>query len=200
MITQVFSDNILLIVFLLVATTFLLIDLGIFSKNKQHMTVKRAMIWSLVWISLALLFNVLIYYMKGKEAALEFLAGYIIEKTLSVDNLFVFIMIFKYFNVQIDQQQKILKLGIIGAFLMRLIFIFAGVALIQQFHFMIYIFGGFLILTGIKMFVGKDESFDPEKSRVFNYLLKAIPYKHLPSTNSFFARVDKKGCIEGGLI
>ena len=192
MFTTMISENVLMLIFLLVSTFFLLVDLGVFSKNKQHMTVKRAVIWSLIWIGLAMLFNILVYFSKGEQAAMEFLAGYVIEKSLSVDNLFVFIMIFKYFDIQIDQQQKILKLGIIGAFVMRIIFIFAGVALIQQFHFMIYIFGGFLVLTGLKMLVGKEETFDPENNRLFKYVLKTIPYKHLPSTQHFFARVDKK--------
>lgn len=186
------ADQILTLVFVVSSVLFLLIDLGVFSKNKAHITTKRAVAWTFVWIALAMAFNLLIYYFKGKEVAMEFLAGYVLEKSLSVDNLFVFIMIFSHFNISLNNQQRILKLGIIGAFFMRLFFIFLGVALMEQFHFMIYVFGAFLVFTGIKMLIGSDQKFDPEKSYIFGLLVKWIPFKNINPTNKFVVRIDKK--------
>ena len=137
-------------IFLLLA-----LDLGIFNKKAHIVAVKEAVGWFTVWVALALLFNVFILFEFGKTKALEFLTGYVIEKSLSVDNIFVFIIIFSYFAVKGEYQHKILFWGIIGALVMRGIFIFAGVALINRFHWIVIIFGGFLVFTGIKMFFQK---------------------------------------------
>src|SRR6185369_3282864 len=127
----------------------LVIDLGLHRKSHE-VSFREALTWSGVWIALALLFNAGIYHFLGKTRALEFFTGFIIEKSLSVDNLFVFIIIFSYFHVSRLHQPKILKWGIIGALVMRAIFIFAGIELLEEFHWMIYIFGGILIITGVK--------------------------------------------------
>ncbi|MFN8673767.1 MAG: TerC family protein [Candidatus Sericytochromatia bacterium] len=159
----------------------LALDLGVFNKKSHDVSVKEALTWSGVWIAIALLFNVGLYYFKGSEIAFSFLAGYLIEKSLSVDNIFVFLMIFSYFNVPSKYQHKVLFYGIIGALLMRAGMIVAGSALISNFHWTIYIFGAFLAFTGIKMLVKKDDdSFNPEN----NFLVKSVK-KFIPITKEY---------------
>ncbi|MBI4532089.1 MAG: TerC family protein [Candidatus Latescibacteria bacterium] len=144
----------------------LAVDLGVFHRKAHVVKIKEALIWSAVWIALALLFNVGIYVWRGPETALAFLTGYLIEKSLSVDNIFVFILIFSYFRIPPLYQHKVLFWGILGALIMRAIFIATGVTLIQKFHWIIYIFGAFLILTGIKMALQKDKEIHPERNPV----------------------------------
>ena len=133
----------------------LALDLGVFHRKMHKVPVKEAVIWTAVWVTLAMIFCLVIYldypHDMGRTKALEFLTGYVIEYSLSVDNIFVFILIFSYFAVDEKYQHKVLFWGIIGALIMRAIFIFAGVALINRFHWIIYIFGGFLVFTGMKM-------------------------------------------------
>jgi tellurite resistance protein TerC len=178
--------------FLLFVVAMLVIDLGLFHKKSHEVKIKEALIWSAVWISLALIFNFLIYLYLGKIKALEFLTGYLIEKSLSVDNLFVFIMVFSFFNVESKYQHKILFWGILGALVFRAIFIFAGVALINNFHWIIYLFGAFLIYTGFKMLKQKEEKFDPSKNilvRIFKFFMPVTPQI---KGNKFFVRINKK--------
>jgi tellurite resistance protein TerC len=178
--------------FLLFVVAMLVIDLGLFHKKSHEVKIKEALIWSAVWISLALIFNFLIYLYLGKIKALEFLTGYLIEKSLSVDNLFVFIMVFSFFNVESKYQHKILFWGILGALVLRAIFIFAGVALINNFHWIIYLFGAFLIYTGFKMLKQKEEKFDPSKNilvRIFKFFMPVTPQI---KGNKFFVRINKK--------
>lgn len=144
----------------------LAIDLGIFDRKAHAVKIREALVWSAVWIALALLFNVGVYLWRGPEQALEFFTGYLIEKSLSVDNISVFLLIFSYFHVDALYQHKVLFWGILGALIMRAIFIAAGVSLIQQIHWVIYIFGAFLILTGIKMALQKDKEIHPERNPV----------------------------------
>jgi tellurite resistance protein TerC len=139
-----------------------------------------------------MLFNYGIYVFMGKVKALEFLTGYVIEKSLSVDNLFVFIMIFTYFNVNPKYQHKILFWGILGALIMRAIFIFAGVALITKFHWIIYIFGGFLVFTGIKMLFHKEENLEPEKNPLVRLFKKFMPVTTAEKGDKFFVKIDGK--------
>ncbi len=155
----------------------LALDLGVFHKKIHKISVKEAFVWSLVWIGLALIFNVLIYFDKGfgPTKALEFFTGYLIEYSLSVDNIFVFILIFSYFAVNEKYQHKILFWGIIGALIMRGIFIIAGVALINRFQWIVLIFGGFLVFTGIRMLLHKETSVDPEKNPVVRFFRKFLP-------------------------
>ena len=178
--------------FLLFVLLMLALDLGVFHRKSHEVKIREALIWSAVWISLALLFNVGVYFLMGKEKAIEFLTGYVIEKSLSVDNLFVFIMVFSYFNVDTKYQHKVLFWGILGALVMRAIFIFAGVALIQQFHWIIYIFGAFLIFTGIKMLAQKDEKIEPEKNPLVRLFKRFFPVTDTMHDDRFFVKINAK--------
>lgn len=153
----------------------LALDLGVFHKHTHVVPVKEAIIWSIVWISLAFAFNVFVFFEFGKVKALEFLTGYVIEYSLSVDNIFVFILIFTYFAVKPEYQHKILFWGIVGALVMRGIFIFAGVALINRFHWIVLIFGAFLVFTGIRMLFTKEAKVDPEKNPVVKFFKRFLP-------------------------
>ncbi len=164
------------------------LDLGVFHKKIHKVPVKEAVIWTIVWITLAMIFNVLIYFDMGKTKALEFLTGYVIEYSLSVDNIFVFILIFSFFQVNEKYQHKVLFWGIIGALIMRAIFIFAGVALITRFHWIIYIFGGFLIITGIRMLFHGDSKVEPEKNPVVRFFRKFLPVTHEMHEDKFFIK------------
>src|ERR1700722_195124 len=129
----------------------LALDLFVFHRKSKEIAIREAALWSVFWIGLALLFNLYIYYARGSTDALNFLTGYLIEKSLSVDNLFVFLLIFKYFNTPKHCLHKVLFWGVIGAILMRALFIWLGITLITHFHSIIYVFGAFLIFTGIKL-------------------------------------------------
>lgn len=168
--------------------TMLVLDLGVFHRHSHEVKVKEAMLWSAVWIALALLFNIGIYIWRGPETALEFLAGYLIEESLSIDNLFVFLMIFSYFRVPAQYQHKVLFWGILGALVMRAIFILAGVALIQKLHWIIYVFGAFLIVTGVKMAAGKDEQINPEKNPVLRLCRRLLPVTEDYEDGKFFVK------------
>jgi tellurite resistance protein TerC len=169
------------------------LDLFVFHKKDETMKVKTALIWSLFWIGLAVLFNAGVLYFAGKEKALEFLTGYLIEESLSVDNLFVFIMIFGFFKIEPKYQHKILFWGIIGAIVMRAIFIFAGVAILNKFAWVMYIFGAFLIYTGIHMLFEKDDEsdFDPNKNVVIRIFRKIMPVTDDRSKPRFFVKINK---------
>jgi len=176
-----------LFIFLMLA-----LDLGVFNKRAHKIPVKEALIWSSVWISLALLFSGFIVFEFGKTQALEFLTGYVIEYSLSVDNIFVFILIFTYFGVQARYQHKILFWGIIGALVMRGIFIFAGVALIHRFHWIVLIFGGFLVFTGIRMMLQKSAEVDPGKNPVLKFFRKFIRVTDEPNGGKLFMRINHR--------
>lgn len=178
--------------FLLFVLLMLALDLGVFHRKSHEVKIREALAWSAVWISLALIFNVGVYFLMGKEKAIEFLTGYVIEKSLSVDNLFVFIMVFSYFNVDTKYQHKVLFWGILGALVMRAIFIFAGVALIQQFHWIIYVFGAFLIFTGIKMLVQKDEKIEPEKNPLVRLFKRFFPVTDTTHGDRFFVKINAR--------
>ena len=167
----------------------LALDLGVFHRKSHEIKIKEALIWSAVWISLALVFNYGIYVFMGKEKAIEFLTGYVIEKSLSIDNLFVFIMLFTYFNVNTKYQHKVLFWGILGALVMRAIFIFAGVALINKFHWIIYVFGVLLVFTGIKMLFHKDEKIDPDKNPLVRLFKKFFPVTDQEHGGKFFVKM-----------
>lgn len=147
----------------------LALDLGVLNRKAHEIKIKEALLWSLMWISLAMIFNVGVYYYFGRDSGLKFFTGYIIEKSLSVDNLFVFIMIFTYFKISPRYQHKVLFWGIIGALMMRAMFIFAGIALIRKFHWVIYVFGAFLVITGIRLALGKKGDDDKEE---MNFILR----------------------------
>lgn len=170
----------------------LALDLGIFNRKDHEIKIKEALIWSGVWITIALIFNYGIFVFLGNDKAIEFLTGYVIEKSLSVDNLFVFIMLFSYFNVSPKYQHKVLFWGILGALLMRAIFIFTGVALINRFHWIIYIFGIFLVYSGFKMLFHKDESIRPDNNPLVKLFKKFFPVSELMQEGKFFVKINSK--------
>jgi len=180
------------ITFLVFVFLMLALDLGVFHRKSHEVKIKEALIWSLVWIVLALVFNYFIYLNMGKVKALEFLAGYLIEKSLSVDNLFVFLLLFGYFNVEPKYQHKVLFWGILGALIMRAIFIFAGVALLNSFHWLIYVFGAFLVFTGIKMLSPGDAKVEPEKNILVRLFKKVFPVTREMRGGKFFVRENSK--------
>ncbi|HEY0604892.1 MAG TPA: TerC family protein, partial [Herpetosiphonaceae bacterium] len=166
----------------------LALDLGVFHRSAHAVSLKEAGIWSAVWISLALVFNAIIYFNLGPEVGLQFLTGYLIEKSLSVDNIFVFVLIFSYFSVPAMYQHRVLFWGIFGALVMRAILIWVGAALIEQFHWVIYIFGAFLVFTGIRMAFHKDEELHPDENpvvKLFKRFMPVVPEYH---GQSFFVR------------
>ena len=170
----------------------LALDLGVFHRKSHEVSVKEALIWTFVWIFLALIFNVIIYFWRGQQQALEYLTGYLVEKALSVDNIFVFIMIFTYFQIPTKYQHKVLFWGIIGALIMRVIFIFAGVALLEKFHFTIYLFGALLIYTGYKMFNHNNLKIDPDKNPVIRFFKRFMPVSPTLHDDKFFIKMDGK--------
>ena len=170
----------------------LVLDLLVFQRDEHEIKVKEALLWTLFWIVLSLIFNVGIYYFMGINYALEFLTGYLIEKSLSVDNIFVFIMIFSYFRVHSKFQHKILFWGILGAIVMRAIFIFAGVAIIEKLHWAIYVFGVFLVIIGIKMAFEKEKEIHPDKNPVLRVFRKVFPVSDHLTGNKFFIKESGK--------
>jgi tellurite resistance protein TerC len=170
----------------------LALDLGVFHRKSHEISVKEALTWTGVWITLALLFNLFIYYQRGEALAIQFLTGYLIEKSLSIDNIFVIILIFSYFQVPSAYQHKVLFFGILGALVMRAIFIFAGIELIHRFHWLIYIFGGFLIVTGIRMLFASESKIDPEKNVFVRMARKIIPITSEYHGDKLFTRKDGK--------
>ena len=170
----------------------LAVDLGLAQRANRPVTRTEAAVWSVVWIGLALVFNAGIYYTSGSELALEFLAGYLIEKSLSVDNIFVFLLIFSYFSVPLAYQRRVLLWGILGALVMRGIFIAVGATLLHYFHWIIYVFGAFLIFTGVQMLRAGDEQTDPENNPVIRLVRRLLPVTDDYEEQRFFVRRQGK--------
>jgi len=170
----------------------LALDLGIFHRKTHEVSLKEALTWTLIWVSLALVFNAIIFYWKGRQQALEFFTGYLVEKALSIDNIFVFIVIFTYFQIPSKYQHKVLFWGVFGALLMRVIFIFAGVALIEKFHFTIYIFGALLVYTGYKMFYHNNAKIEPDKNPLIRFFKKVMPVTPNLQEDNFFIKLNGK--------
>ena len=166
----------------------LALDLGVFHRKAHAVSFREALVWSGVWVALSLVFNGVVYFWRGEQAALEFLTGYVIEKSLAVDNIFVFVMVFSYFQVPPKYQHKVLFWGILGALVMRAAFIFAGVELILRFHWMIYLFGGLLVVTGVKMIWAKGKQLDPGKNPVIRLFRRVVPVADDYSGDKFFLR------------
>ncbi len=164
-------------------------------KRPHAIKVKEALWQSAFWISLAVLFGIGVFFVKGQQSALEFFAAYLIEESLSVDNLFVFILIFQYFRVPDQYQHKILFWGILGALVMRAFFITAGLFLINKFHFIIYIFGAFLLYTGLKMAFEKEKEMHPEKNPVLKLVTKMFPVAPNAENGRFILKIDGKTFI-----
>lgn len=178
------------IAFSVLVVIMLAVDLGANRKGKP-LSFRGALTWSAVWIAMALFFNAGIWLVMGKTPAIEFFTGYVIEKSLSIDNLFVFTMIFSAFNIKGGQQLRVLKWGIIGALVMRAIFIAAGASLLSAFDWMFYVFGAILILTAVKMIVEGDEEKDPSKSMALRAVKKVFPVVHDNYGDKFFVKCGK---------
>lgn len=166
----------------------LALDLGVFHRKSHTVSMREALTWSAVWVALAMVFNGLIWWQRGGEAGLQFLAGYLVEKSLSVDNIFVFVLLFTYFRVPAAYQHKLLFWGVLGALVMRAAFIFAGVELLKHFHSVIYIFGALLIASGLKMAWAKDKEIDPERNPVTWLFRKLMPVANEYHGDKFFIR------------
>lgn len=174
----------------------LAVDLGVFHRDAHEVSVKEAAVWTGVWISLALLFNAGIYYFMGPEPGLEFLTGYLIEKSLSVDNIFVFVLVFSYFRVPARYQHRVLFWGIIGALLMRGAMIAAGAYLIHRFHWIIYVFGAFLVLSGIRMALQRDHNIEPEANPVLRLVRRLVRVTPQYRGQRFFVREEINGRLQ----
>jgi tellurite resistance protein TerC len=170
----------------------LAIDLGIFNKKAHAASVKEAATWSTVWITLSFAFAGLIGHLYGKQAALEFVTGYIIEYSLSVDNIFVIVLIFSYFRIPDKYQHRVLFWGIIGALLMRGSMIAAGSFLINQFHWIIYVFGAFLVFTGIRMATHDESDIEPEANPILKLVRRVLPITHDYRGQGFFVKEAPK--------
>jgi tellurite resistance protein TerC len=169
----------------------LVLDLGVLNRRSHVLSFKEAMSWSLGLIAFALLFGLFIWWREGAQHALEYYTGYLIELSLSVDNLFVFILIFSYFGVPSEAQPKVLKWGILGAIVMRFIMIGLGALLLARFEWIIYVFGGILILTGIRMLLQKDEVIELEKNPVVRLARRLLPFNNSYDGTRFFTRTMK---------
>jgi len=166
----------------------LALDLGVFHRNAQVPTFRRALAWSSLWIAMAAVFALMLSIWQGHAAALEFVTGYVIELSLSVDNLFIFLLIFQYFRVPAEYQHRVLFWGVLGALVMRGVFIFAGVGLIHKFHWIIYCFGALLLYSGIKLARERSPQVNPEKNPVLRVLRSLIPVTDDYEGNKFFVR------------
>lgn len=181
--------------FLVFVLSMLVLDLGVFNRKAHVVSFKEATVWSIVWVILALAFNFLFYWYSsakfGTETAeglaLEFLTGYVIEYSLSIDNIFVFVLVFSYFSIPAKYKHRVLFYGILGALVFRAIFIGLGSAL-MQFHWVIYLFGGFLIITGIKMMFSHNEEIEPEKNLLIRIFKRFMPVTHEIEGKNFFVR------------
>jgi tellurite resistance protein TerC len=189
----------------------LALDLGVFNRKAHVIRVREALIWTSVWVALALIFNVGVYYMyehhwmglglsavdpaAGREAALEFFTGYLIEKSLSVDNIFVIALIFSYFHVPAAQQHRVLFWGILGALVMRAVMILAGAALIQRFDWIVYVFGGLLIVTAVKLLLSKHEEIHPDRNPLVRLARRVYPVSPMFEGGRFFTRIDGRRAI-----
>lgn len=166
----------------------LILDLGVLHRKAEEVSVRSALWQSAMWIVLALLFGVLIFWWRGPETALEYYAGYLIEKALSVDNLFVFLLLFSFFAVPKAYQYRVLFWGVIGALVMRALFIFAGVALLERFHWLIYIFGAFLIYTAFRMIRDTEHEVHPERNPALRLVRRLLPMTDEYVGDKFFIR------------
>lgn len=176
------------IAFNIFVVCMLALDLLVFHRHAHVVKVKEALLFSAFWIALALAFNVVIWWWQGPEVALQFFTGYLIEKSLSIDNLFVFLLIFSYFAVPSIYQHRVLFWGVLGALVMRFVFIVAGAALLARFHWLIYVFGVFLIFTGLRMARKGDEEIHPEKNPVVNFVRRLMPVTPDYQGGRFFIR------------
>lgn len=185
-------ELLLWILFNIFILLMLALDLGVFQRKTHIISVKEALIWSAVWVILSLLFNMFIYFDMGEQKAIEYFTGYLIERSLSIDNIFVFVLLFSYFKVPPEYQHKVLFWGVIGALILRASLIGVGVVLIHQFSWIIYIFGGFLVFTGFRMAMQDDGHIDPEKNIVIRLYKKFFPVTTEYDNGNFFVTKKNK--------
>lgn len=176
------------ILFNVFVLVMLALDLGFVQRPAHTVKFREALAWSIMWVALAAMFAVLVFFWHGRVAALEFTAGYIVELSLSVDNLFIFLLIFRYFRVAAEHQHKVLFWGILGALVMRGIFILAGIGLIRKFHWVIYLFGAFLVYSGIKLLQEEAKAIEPEKNPLLRLLRRWIPVTQDYEGEKFFVQ------------
>ncbi len=182
------SQPIFWIAFNAFVLVMLALDLGVFRSRANAVSFREATLRSAIWIALAFAFAAVLYHWQGRTPALEFITGYVIELSLSVDNLFVFLLIFRYFSVPQEHQQRVLVWGILGALALRAVFIFAGVGLLRRFHFITYVFGAILVYSGIKLFREGESEIHPEKNPVLRLFRKLIPVTKDYEGDKFFVR------------
>lgn len=180
------------IVFVVFILVVLALDLGVFHKKSHTVGFKESIIWSAVWIALAMCFAGVLYVWRGQEDTLLYLTGYVIEKSLSVDNLFVFLLIFSFFRIPNQYQHKILFYGIVGALIMRAFFIWAGIAVLEKFHWVIYLFGALLIVSGIKMLMPEKGDANLEDKWIIKITKKIFPTTHDFHGDKFFVKLNGK--------
>ena len=182
------GESILWIVFGIFIPVMLALDLGVFHRRDHVIKVKEALVWSGIWITLALLFALGIYLLVGHEKALNYITGYLVEESLSVDNLFVFLLIFSYFCVPAAYQHRVLFWGIMGAIVMRAVFIVTGLTLLENLHWIIYVFGAFLVYTAVRLAFNKEEEIKPEKNPVLRLFRRFVPMTKRYHGNQFFVK------------
>jgi tellurite resistance protein TerC len=180
------------VLFNLFVIGLLLLDLLVFNRRAHAIKLKEALGWSAFWVCLSLCFNFLVYRTMGHESGVEWLTGYLVEKALSVDNLFVFLLIFTYFKVPAEYQHRILFWGVLGALVLRGIFILAGAALLAKFHFLLYVLGAFLVYTGVRMGLSDsgEPQIDPEGNPIVRFLSRHLPITRQPDGGKFFTTRD----------
>lgn len=178
------------IAFALIVIALLALDLAVFHRKAHQVAMREAIGWSVAWVVVALLFAGAVWWLKGRDSAMEYLTGYIVEKSLSVDNLFVFLVLFKYFGVRPRYQHRVLSWGVFGAIVLRTIMIGAGAALVARFHWLLYVFGAFLVFTGIKLAVSKDDMVDPAQNLAVRIARRVVPMTAAFHGQRFFVRSD----------
>ena len=166
------------------------LDLGVFHRKAHKIAMREALLWSFAWIVLALTFGLVLLYFNGRQPALEFLTGYVVEKALSVDNLFVFLVVFRVFAVKDEYQQRVLGYGILGALLLRGAMIAAGAALIEHFSWIMYVFGAFIVLVGVHMLIARHTESDPQNNFLVRYFSKHLRLSKEYSGEKFFTRLN----------
>lgn len=188
--------------FIAVVLALLALDLGVFHRSAHAVTMREAATWTVVWVSLSLLFNVGLYFWGGPQVAINFLTGYLVEYSLSVDNIFIFVLLFTYFRVPAAYQHRVLFWGILGALLMRGAMILLGAALIERFEWIIYIFGAFLIFTGVRMGLSRDdnEELHPEGNPLVRLVRRFMPVTQEMHGDKFFVKLDGKTFVTPLLI
>ena len=167
-------------------------DLSLLRKQSHEIKIREALLQTLFWVSLAVAFGIGVYFVRGKQLSLEFFTGYLLEESLSIDNLFVFILVFDYFHIPARLYHKVLFWGILGALVMRAIFILSGLWLINQFHFLIYLFGGFLVYTGIKLAFESENDLNPEQNPVLKLIRKVFPVTQNVEDERFLVTLNGK--------